>query len=718
MASTTPAWGPKDKHRLLNTRLTRVDAPLKATGTAQYTYDVKVPGMLYGRILRCPYPRARVTSVNLNPALAVPGVVAAVKGNKEIATDSGFEVHFEGWPVAAVAATTLDQADDGIHAIEVKYEVLPHAINAEQAMAPDAPALFPNDPRVKNNARIGRISGDPAKADAALADADVVVEAEYRTPTLHHTCLETHGVVVDYNGGDSATIYCSTQGTFAIPRDAIRPLGLDESAITGVVQHMGGGFGAKVAIGIEGILACELSKMAKAPVKMMLNRKDEFVMAGNGGGSWQKFKAGANKDGKTHGFHSTQLLLGGVGPGSLQVQPYIYQFPAGTVYNQAMSVFTNVDSNRPLRAPGSPAACFAIDSMMDELAYKIGMDPLEFRIRNLTDETYHRQLRRGAAEIGWDRRNPVPGAWPGTLKRGFGCAIGAWGGGGRAGNDVTVTVSRDGKVTASVGTQDLGTGTRTYIVAIVAEELGLEMEDVQAEIGSTKLGAASQSGGSSTTPSLSPVVKSAAFKARAAIAEAVAPLLGAQPDDVLFAGRSVSANGKTLTWQQACAALPAGGAVVQGEFIASLASNRTHGASFAEVEVDMETGHVRPVHMVHVQDCGLPLNRLAVESQINGGMVQGVGMALLEGAILDPRLGFMLNSSFMDYKIPGCMEMPEMTPIIDDGDERNAVVGMGEPPSIPPATAIANAIFNACGVRVRTLPITPDKILMGLTQTA
>jgi xanthine dehydrogenase YagR molybdenum-binding subunit len=359
-----------------------------------------------------------------------------------------------------------------------------------------------------------------------------------------------------------------------------------------------------------------------------------------------------------------------------------------------------------------------MESVMDELAYAVEMDPLEFRKKNLPEAAHLRQLDRGAKEIGWERRNPVPGAWPGTLKRGFGCAVGNWGGGGRAGNQVDLKVGQDGSVAVSVGTQDLGTGTRTYICAIVAEELGLDMVDVHELIGDTHYGAASGSGGSSTAPSLSPVVKSAAFNARKEMAARVAPLLGAQADDVVFADRAVSANGKSMTWAQACSALPAAGLAVRGTFQADLAGNRTHGASFAEVEVDTETGHVQVIRMTHVQDCGLPLNRLAVESQINGGMVQGVGMALLEGRIDDARLGVMVNSSFMDYKIAGVMEMPEMVPLIDDGDERNVVIGMGEPPSVPPAAAIANAVFNACGVRVRDLPITPDKILMGLAAKA
>lgn len=354
---------------------------------------------------------------------------------------------------------------------------------------------------------------------------------------------------------------------------------------------------------------------------------------------------------------------------------------------------------------------------MDELAYKLGMDPVEFRIRNLREEDAHiRQLRRGAREIGWDRRSRTPGGWPGAIKRGFGCACGVWGGGGRPQCVVDVDVSHGGAVTVSCGTQDLGTGTRTYMVAIVAEELGLEMRDVHEKIGDTRLTDANFSGGSSTAASLSPAVKVAAMHAKAAIAKVLAPLLNADPDALVFADRKVGANGKSLTWSQACAALPAAGISVRGEFKRGLSSSGTHGACFAEVEVDTETGHVQVVRILDVQDCGLPLNRLAVESQINGGMVQGIGMALLEGRVMDSRLGIMINSSFMDYKIPGCLEMPrEMLPLIDDDDARQEVVGVGEPPAVPPAAAVANAVFNACGVRVRDLPITPDKILMGLT---
>ena len=707
MAETTPAWGPKDKHRLLNTKLPRVDGPVKATGQAKYTYDVHLPGMLFGRILCAPHAHANIKSLDLGPARKIPGVMAAIAGMTEI--------NFEGTPIAAVAATSPEIADDAIHAIAVEYEVLPHSVTADQAIAPGASPVFPGDASVTNNIRRPPNSnGDPDAVNAALAKCDVVVEAEYRTPTLHHACLETHGWAVDYRGGDTATVYASTQGTFSIPRDAARDLDLPQSSVTAIVQYMGGGFGSKLQNGWEGRMACMLSKQTGRPVKLMLTRKEEFLMAGNGVGSWHKFKAGAMKDGSAVAIHTVQYGMGGLGGGRLAPQPYNYHFQ--NKYLEAASIHTNVDAARALRAPGNPPACFAMESLMDELAYKVGMDPLKFRKKNLTDQAFHRQLDKGAEVIGWTQRNPVPGAWPGTLKRGFGCAVGNWNGGGRPGNQVDLRIGQDGAVTASVGTQDLGTGTRTYIVAIVAEELGLDMADVKADIGNTQLGAAGGSGGSSTTPSLAPVVKTAAFNARQEMAKLVAPLLGAKPEEVVFADRNVSAAGQSLTWAQACKALPAAGLAARGTFQANLASNRTHGASFAEVEVDTETGHVQVIRMTHVQDCGLPMNRLAVESQINGGMVQGVGMALLEGRIDDPTLGVMVNSSFMDYKIAGVMEIPEMIPVIDDGDERNAVIGMGEPPSVPPAAAIANAVFNACGVRVRELPITPDKILMGLTQ--
>jgi xanthine dehydrogenase YagR molybdenum-binding subunit len=496
--------------------------------------------------------------------------------------------------------------------------------------------------------------------------------------------------------------------------DAATQLEIPQSGVTVITRHMGGGFGSKLHFGVEGQLACRLAKEAQVPVKLMLTRHDEFLMAGNRSGSWQKIKAGVSSDGTLQAMVAMQYRLGGIGLGTQAPQPLIYQ--VANVYRELASIHTNIDSSRAMRAPGRPQASFAIESVLDELAYKLGMDPIELRKKNVTDAVHGRQLDRAAKEIGWEKRPAVAGGWPGTLKRGFGCACTAWGGGGGPLCIVHVAIARDGSVIASVGSQDLGTGTRTYIRAIVAEELGLALDQVSEKIGDSSLGPANASGGSITTASLSPAVKDAANNARLEFAKRVAPILSAQPDQVIFSSGQVTANGKAITWKQACAALPAAGISARGQWQANLASAGTHGVTFAEVEVDVETGRVQPIRMVHVQDMGLPLNRLAIESQINGGMIQALGMALFEERIMDGPLGVMLNPNFGDYKLPGCLEMPELVPLIDDQDTRQAVVGMGEPPVIPGAAAIANAVFNACGVRVRQLPITADKVLMSLIQ--
>ena len=726
-----PGWGPNDKHTLLNHHLRRVDGPIKVSGVAEYTFDKRAPGMLYARVLRSPHAHARVLQIDSSVARRIPGVRAivsvtdqqVVKGaNKAITeadkknpTDIGTAkaasvpiVNFAGEPVAAVAADTAEIAADAIQAIKVEYEVLPHVVRADDAMKDDAPKVYP-----EGNLRPKDKRGDLAKTEEALSKADVSIEAEYRTPILHHSSLETHGHMVDYRGGDTAIVYASTQGTFTIPGDAAKELGLLQSAVTAVVDHMGGGFGSKFGIGIEGALACRLAKQARAPVKLMLNRRDEFLLAGNRSGSWQKFKAAANRDGTLVALRATQYQLGGLGDGSQAGQPYIYT--VGTSYRERIAIHTNEDSSRAMRAPGHPQASYGMESLMDDLAAKLGIDPLEFRKKNLKDPVYHRQLDRGAREIGWERRNQTPGAGAGPLKRGIGCAVGTWGGGGNDQCKVDVTISRDGSVVVAVGTQDLGTGTRTFTRAIVAEEFGLQLKDIVEKIGNSKLGGANASGGSTTSASLSPSVKDAAIKARMAMAEKIAPLLGnAKPEEITFANGSVNGGGKSVSWQQAAAALPAAGVSARGEWRSDLQTSGVHGACFAEVEVDTETGRVRAIKMVQVQDVGLPLNRLAVESQINGGMIQSLGMVLSEGRVMDAKLGIQLNPGFGDYKLPGAAEMPELVPLIDDEDKREAVIGVGEAAIIPSLGALSNAVFNACGVRIHHLPMTPDKILMAL----
>ena len=699
-------WGKREDHTLLNTDLKRVDGGQKVSGAAKYSHDIRLPGMLYGRILGCPYPSA-VPKVDLS-TVQVPGAVA-------IEVTDGYRDGATVWlwqPVAAVAAETPELAEDALRQITVTYDEQPWAITYDQAVAEGAARVGR-----EGNVSTPRERGDRAAAEAALGECDAVVEAEYKVPIQHHACLETHGVVCDYRGGDEATVYASTQFTHGISGDASEELGLERSKVVTLVEHMGGGFGAKFGLDLTGMIACRLAKKAGRPVHLMNDRRSEFLAAGNRSGTIQRMKGGMTREGKLHALTAEVFRLGGVGRGAHPGQPYIYS--CASAYMSASSVYTNTDSSRAMRAPGHPQASFGIESMVDELAAQLKLDPVEVRKANLEDEVYHRQLDRVAAEIGWaehPNKTGPPERLP-ELATGIGFGVATWGGGGGPSCQVDVRILNDGSVTVSVGSQDLGTGTRTYLTAIVAEELGLEMGDVLARIGDSRLGRANPSGGSTTTPSLAPAAKVAAHKAREALFEKVAPLLSAEPDQLVArAGRiELAADPSTsIPWANACAGLGETGLEVRGEFQRDLQASGIHGAQAAKVEVDTLTGELRVVKMVAMQDCGLPLNRMALRSQINGGVIEALSYGLFEERILEPWLGAPLSTTFEEYKLAGAMDMPEIVAIIDDDDDRQAAIGMAEATIIPGQSAIANAIYNACGVRLREMPFTRDKILMGL----
>ena len=698
-----PDWGDRSKMRLLNHHIPRVDGPEKVTGAAKYSHDIRLPGMVYGRILASPYAAAKITRLDASGVEKMPGVAAVI-------TYPDKTLRYQGDPVAAVAARTPELAEDAIRAIKVTYEPLPHVVDADIAMTDASPQVHQGTPNIQPAEK----RGDKAAVEALFAQCDAVAEGEFRTPFQHHSCLETHGVVVDYRGGDTATVYASTQGTHTIPGDAAHELGIPEANVVSIVHHMGGGFGSKFGLDLPGSVACKLALKAKRPVHLLLTREDEFLMAGNRSASLVRAKLGATKDGKLLAISAEQHKLGGLGDGSQRGLPYIYHVEH--VYRTMDSVHTNIDSSRAFRGPGSPQASFPMECLMDDVAYKLDMDPIELRKRNIPDPAWGRQMDIAAKEAGWATgRNKQPGlGQTGIKKRGMGVGLAEWGGGGGPACKVTVKIASDGGVDVLSGSQDLGTGTRTYTAAIVAEEFGLPMAAVRPHIGDSRLGSANASGGSTTTPSLAPAVKLAAFNARIALFARIAPALGAKPEDLsAHEGSIITTGGKTVSWKQACAALGTQGITAEGEWKPGLSSGGAHGVHLAEVEVDTETGKVQVLRLIGVQDCGLPLNRLAIESQLNGGLIQAMGYGLYEGKVTDQETGLMLNANFEEYKLPGALEMPEFTSIIED--DPRGVIGMAEPGTIPTAGALANAIYNACGVRIRTLPITPDKVLNGLT---
>jgi xanthine dehydrogenase YagR molybdenum-binding subunit len=696
---------------LLNTDIPRVDAPEKVTGQALYTHDVRLPGMVWARLLVCPYPRARIESIDAGPARDVPGVVWA-----EVLREAGEEIAYQGYDaiVAAVAAESPEAAEDGVRAVRAEYERLyPPLVTARQALDDSAPGIG----RGGENLRVEGSRGERDEAEAALAACDAVVEATYTLPVQHHVCLETHGVVVDYRGGDEATVYHSSQYVTGGPGEFNEHLGLPRDKVHVVTQHMGGGFGSKFGAGREGQIACEIAKALERPVHLMLPRDQEFLMAGNRSGSRQAMRGGATSDGRLRALIVEADKLGGMGGGSLPMPPYIYEVE--TTFAEVRSLHTATDANRAQRAPGHPQASFAMEGLVDELAYAVGMDPVEFRKLNLGDEVWHRQLDRVAREIGWleHANRTSPGRVNGGLAVGIGFGVSVWGSGSQPSTVCEVRIEPDGAITAGTAVQDLGTGSRTLVAAIVAEEFGLPVTAVRAEIGDSRLPPSVFSGGSITTVSIAPSIKNAAHKAREALEQKVAPLLQTEPGNLAWSeGRVCRRDDASacLEWAAACAALAGSPLVVQGTFQEHLRDRGVHGAQAAKVEVDTDTGALRVLKMVCVQDQGIPLNRLALRSQINGGMIQALSYGLLEERVHDADYGLLLTDNLEHYRIAGCEEMPELVSLIDDEDERPAVMGMAEAPVIPGHGAIANAVFNACGVRVRDLPLTPDRILMAL----
>lgn len=709
LAADGPSWGERAKLRLLNHDLRRVDGPEKVTGRAQFPHDVRLPGMVWARLLLSPYPLAKF-ELNLTAARAVPGVVDA----RALREDG--QSNFLGQAVAVVSAQTPEAAEDGLRALAARWVPGPFAVTREQALADDAP-------KVNRDGNVGRerTQGNKEEVEAALAACHRVVSARYTLPVQHHASLETHGVVVDYRGGDSATIHASTQGTFTIAGEAAEILGLAAGKVQVEVPYMGGGFGAKFGLDVPGTIACRVAKDLARPVHLFLTRRDEFLLAGNRSGCVQQIKLGADESGKLLAISAEVDRLGGRGDGSFAALPYVYS--VAKRHLRLRSVFTHTDASRAFRAPGHPQASFGMESSLDELAYALGQDPLELRLANLPERggaDWRRQLERCAREIGWyeHENRTSPGKGPGPLLVGIGFGVAVWGGGGGKECEVEVRIGRDGSLTALSGTQDLGTGTRTYLAAIVAEEFFRPLEAVATQIGSTRLGRANASGGSTTAASLAPAVKSASHNAKREFLGLLAASAGLDPSALELGaegvvGRAADGTERRWSWLEACAQLGPNGLSAKGEWVADLAGNGVHGAQAAKVQVDVRTGELRVLHMVGVQDCGLPLNRKAVQSQIQGGMIQALSYALFEQRVIDPDLGLALNANLEDYKLAGTLEMPAFASLIDDGDVRQQVIGMAEPAVIPGHAAIANAVHNACGVRVRELPLTPDKILAG-----
>jgi xanthine dehydrogenase YagR molybdenum-binding subunit len=696
-----------EKPTLLGTAVKRLDGPDKVTGRAKYTYDISRPGMIYGRIVRSPYPHARVVSVDLSVAEKAHGVKAVLAYK-----DAGAQVMYQGDPVAAVAADTEERARDAARLIRVRYEPLPHLANVEQAMAADAPAVFAG-----GNTRKGSTdeTGDLA---AGFQQAAHTVEATYSTHVITHVCLETHGTVCEWDG-DKLTAWVSTQGVHQCAQGFAQSLGIPQANVRVITQYMGGGFGSKFAPDAQGIICAKLAKAAKAPVKLMLDRKEEHLDTGNRPSATAKIRAGVTTAGILTAFDGNSWGTGGAGAASGFPLPYIYNFPNRKRLHT--DVYINAGQQRAMRAPGHPQGCFLTEILMDELADKVRMDPVEFRVKNLPPRTpngmWADYFALGAKRFGWDKRHQTGDAGPGPVKVGMGVSAHRWGGAGR-GSKAHMDITSDGGVVIKCGTQDIGTGTRTIVAMVAAETLGLPVNAVKPEIGDTNYPFSGGSGGSTTAASVTPAIRVTTLMALDALFAKVAPTLGTTPDKLVAEGGRIFVKGNTakgVAWKDACKLIGTEPISVDGQWEDGLSGSGTSGVQFAEASVDVETGIVRVTRILAIQDCGLIVDKLTAEHQAYGGVIAAINFALFEDRILDRNTGQMVNPNMEFYLLAGMSDVPKIDIVLNNMPERG-VIGIGEPPTVSTASAIANAVRNATGVTLRSLPLHPHRILAAIEQ--
>ena len=716
MAEQTPAAHPAypwpEKPRLLGTRISRVDGPLKTTGRAKYSYDISRPGMLYGRILRSPHAHARLRSIDAGAAEQAPGVKAVL-----VTIKPGDKVLYPGEEIGALAAATEQQAADALRMIKVEWEVLPPLATVEQSMRPEAPQVF-----TPANTRRGSAQED-GTLDEGFKAAAFTVEATYSTQVQTHTSLETHGCLCEWDG-DKLTAWVSTQAVHGTREGFAQGLKIPQANVRVITEFMGGGFGSKFGPDIQGLLCARLARAANAPVKLMLDRKEEHLATGNRPSAFAKVKAGVAADGKLTAFEATTWGTGGAGAGSDYPLPYIYVFPNRK--RQHTDVYINSGQQRAMRAPGHPQGCFVTEVLMDELADQVRMDPMEFRLKNLPplapNAMWAKYFPMGAERINWKSRHPTGDPTPGPIKRGLGCSANRWGGAG-TGARAHCEINADGSVIMRCGTQDIGTANRTIMAIVVAETLGLEVSQVSIELGDSNHPFAPGSGGSTTAAAVMPAMRVTAGKARDALFERIAPQLGVAPADLrigvgeIVIGPSTRSGQprslRSLGWRDACKLLGTVPVSVDGQWERGLSGGGTSGVQFAEVEVDIETGISKVTKIVCVQDCGLIVDLKTAETQCYGGIISGVNYAVFEERILDRNTANMVNPNMEWYHMAGQSDIPDIDVVLVDQPERG-VIGIGEPPAVATAAAIANAIRNATGVTLRHLPITPDKLLAEL----
>jgi xanthine dehydrogenase molybdenum-binding subunit len=719
----------------------RIDAYERVTGQAQYTGDIQLPGMLYARVLRSPLPHAKIVSIDTSKAERLPGVKAVVhEGNAKVPWSSGGHTHkrfifnnpvrYVGDAVAAVAATDRHIAEEALALIEVKYEKLPHVLYANEALKPDAPKITPEgNLSVGTGAFSAPIQESWGDLEKGFKEADRVFEDTYITKHVNNAQLERRVSVAKWDAG-KLTVFASTQGVSNARTDIAKDFNLPLSKVRVVCKYMGGGFGNKNQAQDYDYMAAVLARVSGQPVKLEFTREDDYIGMHGRWSSEQHYKIGVKKDGTITAVELDAVTNMGAyrkQSGNLSGTDF-YNIPNFKKVIKPVHTNTVVAAN--YRAPAYPQSVFGFASFLDQIAFELEINPVEMFQKNriqkyksktpFTSNHLEECIVEGAKRIGWNEKWHPPGAIAGPKKHGIGMALGGYPfrpGLGAA----TIRVNPDGTAHVLVGVTDIGTGAKTTMAIIAAESLGIPLNQLQLTNGDTDVTPYSVGeSGSRTTAFTGPAVIAAAEDVRRQIFAMAAPQLKVKPEELDLR------EGQVFVKDNPSQRIPLSRAVARsGELIGRATTNpsfkdvegKSFSAHFAEVEVDTWTGHVKITRYVAAHDSGTILNRLPAESQIKGGVIQGVGMAFSEELLIDRLTAIPINPNYRDAKVPTHLEAPEVEVIFIEHPDPYGPFGgkvVGEPPITAAVATIANAIFNATGKRFKELPITPDKIVRAL----
>ena len=745
-------------NKWIGKRTIRPDGADKVTGRAAFGADHSLPGMLWGKVLRSPHPHAIIKSINLGKAASLPGVKAVMSGDDLpiIPLDKPLmvgpadmryvsrnimardKVMYAGHAVAAVAATSSRIAQEALALIEVDYEILPHVIDVEEAMRPDAPVLHDFlftggvTPKPETPSNIANhLEFKIGDLDAGFAAADVTVERTFRTKPVHQGYIEPHACLVSVAMDGQATIWSSSQGHFMVRNATAKLTGMAVADIHAIPMEIGGGFGGKTIVYLEP-LAMILARKSGAPVKMMMSREEVFRATGPTSGSYNTVKIGATKKGKITAASAVFRFQAGAFPGAPARPAAMCAFAPYNIENVesvGIDVVMNRAKSNAYRAPGSPIAAHAVESTLDELADKLGIDPVEFRLQNAAAEGVKSAYGPTFKKIGFVETLQAAKAHPHYdaplgPNQGRGVACGFWFNVGGE-SSAQLHINEDGTVTVITGHPDIG-GSRASMVNIAAEMLGIDYKNVRAQIGDTNaIGISATTGGSRVTFSAGMAVTKVTELVKQTLRERAAKIWDIDVEAVVWEDGNARPAGSNagefdpLSLADLAAKATATGGPINGQVsINAQGAAPAFATHICDVEVDPETGRVEIIRYTAVQDAGRAVHPSYVEGQIQGGVAQGVGWALNEEYIYD-EAGQLENPGFLDYRMPVASDLPMIDTVIveiPNADHPHGIRGVGEVPIVPPMAAVANAIQDAAGLRLNDLPMSPPKVLAALDE--